>query len=82
MNGTILSNLGAKKVVPHRQCQTDDAEIVSQNDHPKGKSSITSKILKRQMKSERSVGHWCGAYHKTSDGKVRIARRKRFRTRM
>ena len=78
----MLSNLDLKKVVRQRRCQTDDAEIVSQNDHPKGKLSTTSKILKRQMKSEISVGHRCGAYHKTFDGKVRIARKKRFRTRM
>ena len=72
----MLLNLDLKKVVRQRRCQTDDAEIVSQNDRPKGKLSTTSKILKRQMKSERSVGHRCSAYHKTSDGKVRIAKKK------
>ena len=52
---------------------TDDAEIDSQNDRLEEKSFTTSKILKRQMKSERSVGHWCGACHKAFDGKVRMA---------
>ena len=36
LNGTMLSNLGAKKVVPHKLRQTDDAKIVSQVDRPVG----------------------------------------------
>ena len=36
LNGTMLSNLGAKKVIPHKPCQTDDAKIVSQVDRPVG----------------------------------------------
>ena len=40
------------------------------------KPSIANKILKRKVKNGRSVGHWCGACHKTSNDKVRMARRK------
>ena len=47
LRGTMLSNLGAKKVVSHRRRQTDDAEIVNQNDRLEGKPSIANKILKR-----------------------------------
>ena len=46
LSGTVLSNLGAKKVISQRQSQTDDAEIVSQNDRLEGKPSTANKILK------------------------------------
>ena len=32
LNGSMPSNLGTKKVIPHRQCQTDDAKIVNRDD--------------------------------------------------
>ena len=36
--------------------------------------SYVSLTLKRLSVKGRRMGHWCGACHKTSDGKVRMAR--------
>ena len=47
LNGNMLSNLGAKKVIPTDGAKLIMQKIVSQNDRPEGKLSTANKILKR-----------------------------------
>ena len=49
LSGNVLSNLGEKKVVPHRRHQTNDDKIVSRDDRPVG---MLTEIVQKPCKNK------------------------------
>ena len=61
LNGTTFSNLGAKKVISHRQHQTDDAKIINWDDHPVGELTkiIQSPARTNEWRKKEGIPMWC-----------------------